>query len=144
VPTISTHQICKSAGVTRGQLRVYEREGLLNEPQRTQAGYRLYDDDAIARLKAIRQLKELGFSLAEIAELLSERDRGDIDLALLQQRAGVFVREVDDRIARLAVVRDYVAAVALGDFSAIDDPDCSFLVHFLSATAATTATIKSD
>ena len=40
---------------------------------------------------------------------------------------------IDTRIARLAMVRSYMAAVAAGDTALIGDPECSFLLDFLSA-----------
>ena len=56
--------LCKSAGVTRGQLRLYEDAGLIAPQSRTEAGYRQYGSDTLDRLKAIRHLKDLGFTLA--------------------------------------------------------------------------------
>lgn len=45
--------------------------------------------------------------------------------------------EIDARIARLQVVREYVAAVAGGGRSVLDDPECRFLMRFLAADAMT-------
>jgi MerR family transcriptional regulator, copper efflux regulator len=132
--TFTTSALCLASNTTRGQLRLYERDGLLNPPERTRAGYRSYSADTVLRLKAIRELKELGLSLAEISALLSERDHGAIDEKILQARASQLVTELDARLARLRVVRDYVAAVAAGDMTAIDDPNCQFLAQFLAAT----------
>jgi MerR family transcriptional regulator, copper efflux regulator len=135
--TFTTSALCKAASTSRGQLRLYEREGLLEAPARTRSGYRIYTFDAVLRLRAIHQLKALGLSLAEIAALLSERDHGAIDETELQARAQRLVIELDARLAQLAVVRDYVAAVATGDMSAVDDPDCRFLAKFIAASPAT-------
>ena len=52
-------------------IRYYEREGILPEPPRTAAGYRQYSDVDRWRLAFIRRGKDLGFTLKEIAELLS-------------------------------------------------------------------------
>ena len=60
----TTSVLCKSAGVTRGQLRLYEDAGLIAPQSRTEAGYRQYGSDTLDRLKAIRHLKDLGFTLA--------------------------------------------------------------------------------
>lgn len=128
--------LCRSAGVTRGQLRIYEREGLLQAPPRTAGGYRSWPADAPARLTAIRQLKEVGFTLREIALLLAERDRGRMSPARVARLAHEQLVVIETRIARLQVVREYVAAVAQGDRSLLDDPDCGFLVRFLAADAA--------
>lgn len=132
-PPLSSGVLCKRAGVTRGMLRVYEREGLLGDPPRSAAGYRAYPADAVQRLLAIRQLKEVGFTLREIAFLLSERDVGRIDPARIRELAREQLGVIDQRIARLQVVREYAASVAAGDLSVLDDPGCRFLLQFLAA-----------
>lgn len=57
--------------VTTDTVRYYEKEGLLAPARKTDAGYRLYDDTAIRRLRFIKQAQHCGFSLAEIRELLA-------------------------------------------------------------------------
>ena len=66
----------KRAGLSVDTLRYYEREGLLPSPRRTASSYRLYDEAAIARLRFINRAKLLGFTLAEIRELLQLNDGG--------------------------------------------------------------------
>lgn len=125
--------LCSAAAVTRGQLRVYEREGLIPAPRRTAGGYRDYPASTVLRLQAIRQLKEIGFSLAEIGLLLAEGDTGQLDPARMQALAAKQLRAIDQRIANLKLVRRFVAAVADGDMTALNDPECSFLVQFLAS-----------
>lgn len=132
---LRTTELCRIAGVTRGQLRLYEREGLLEMPPRSPSGYRGWPPDTPGRLLAIRQLKEVGFTLREIALLLSERDAGRMSTARLTRMAQEQLSAIDQRIARLQVVRDYVAAVAQGRREVLDDPDCRFLTRFLLAAA---------
>lgn len=67
----SIGQIAKESGISVETIRYYEKEGLLEKPQRRESGYRQYNGDAIDRLFFIQQAKELGFSLKEIDELLS-------------------------------------------------------------------------
>jgi MerR family copper efflux transcriptional regulator len=64
------------ANVSVDTVRFYERRGLLPEPARTPAGYRVYAVDTVARLQFIRRAKNLGFSLDEIAILLKLQDSG--------------------------------------------------------------------
>ena len=64
-------QIAKQSGVSVETIRYYEKEGLLEKPERKDSGYRQYNGGAIDRLFFIQQAKELGFSLKEIGELLS-------------------------------------------------------------------------
>lgn len=135
-PLQTTSALCKAAHVTRGQLRLYEEEGLIAPQSRTEAGYRQYGRDTQDRLRAIRHLKELGFTLAEMALLLSDRDQGEIDSQAIQGLAAGVLSKIDERIASLQVIRDYVAPVALGDMSVLQDDDCHFVVEFLTALSA--------
>ena len=129
----TTGALCKAANVTRGQLRLYEDEGLIAPLSRTEAGYRQYGTDTVDRLKAIMHLKELGFTLAEIALLLSDRDQGELDVQAIVRLACEVLSKIDERIAALQVIRAYVAPVALGDMSVLQDEDCNFLVQFMTA-----------
>ena len=132
VRPLTTAALCERSHVTRGALRIYEREGLIEPPRRTAAGYRDYPPETVERLEAVRQLKEIGFSLREIALLLSERDAGHISAPELQRMATEQLAAIDARIARLGLVREYVAQVAAGDAALVADPGCSFLIRFMS------------
>lgn len=132
----TTSALCKAANVTRGQLRLYEAAGLIAPQSRTEAGYRQYGSDTQDRLKAIMHLKELGFTLADIALLLSDRDHGEIDEIAIQRLAGEVLFKIDARIAGLQVIRRYVAPVAVGDMSVLQDEDCNFVIEFMTALSA--------
>jgi MerR family copper efflux transcriptional regulator len=132
-PTLSTKALCAAAGVARGVLRLYEREGLIPLPRRKASGYRCYDSSDIVRLQVIRNLKEIGLTLKEIALFLDERDHGELDPVRLRELACEQLAVIDTRIARLNVVRGYMAAVADGNTALIDDPQCSFLIEFVAA-----------
>jgi MerR family transcriptional regulator, copper efflux regulator len=132
----TTSALCKAAHVTRGQLRLYEEAGLIAPQSRTEAGYRQFGTDTVDRLKAIGHLKELGFTLADIALLLSERDQGALDEAAIQRLAADVLAKIDERIAGLQVIRAYVAPVVAGDLSVLQDEDCHFVVEFMTALSA--------
>lgn len=63
------------AAVSTDTLRYYEREGLIAPTAKSGGGYRLYGNDAIARIRFIRQAQHCGFTLTEIRELLALRNR---------------------------------------------------------------------
>lgn len=132
----TTSALCKAANVTRGQLRLYEEEGLIAPQSRTEAGYRQYGSETLDRLRAILHLKELGLTLAEIALLLFDRDQGVLDEQALQLLAGEVLSKIDERIAGLQVIRGYLAPVAMGDMSVLQDDDCNFVVEFMTAFSA--------
>lgn len=66
-------QLAKMAEVTPDTIRYYEKQGMMLQGERSEGGFRLYDDNDLQRLKFIRYAKQLGFTLEAIAELLSIR-----------------------------------------------------------------------
>jgi len=64
-------RIAAQVGISADTLRYYEKEGLLQPAKKSDAGYRLYDADAVRRLHFIKHAQHCGFSLAEIRELLT-------------------------------------------------------------------------
>lgn len=68
---ISIGTLAKLAGLSVETLRFYEREGLLDKADRNESGYRAYTPDARRRLQFIRRAQDLGFTLAEIRELIA-------------------------------------------------------------------------
>ncbi|SEE72688.1 MerR family transcriptional regulator [Ruania alba] len=67
----SMHEITRSTGTTSRTLRHYDQIGLLPPTRIGANGYRYYDTDALVRLQRILLLRELGLSLASIAEVLA-------------------------------------------------------------------------
>ena len=83
-------------------IRYYERESLLPAPQRTPGGHRLYNDAMIKRLVFIRRSRELGFSMAEIRQLLSVVDG---DVISCEKVKGIAENHLDDIKTRIADLR---------------------------------------
>lgn len=68
--TYTIGEAAERSGFTASALRYYEGIGLVEPATRTGAGYRLYDDDGLARLAFINRAKQLGCSLEEITDLV--------------------------------------------------------------------------
>ena len=66
----TVHEVSKLAGISVRTLHHYDAIGLLTPTTTTEAGYRLYDDDALVRLQCILFFKELEFPLKDIKEIL--------------------------------------------------------------------------
>lgn len=66
--------LAKQTGVSVRTLHYYDEIGLLSPSRRTEAGYRLYDEDDIVRLQQIVSLRQIGFSLAQIQDCLSRSE----------------------------------------------------------------------
>ncbi len=67
-------RLAKAAGVNVETIRYYQRRGLITEPHKPQGGHRRYSPAAITRIAFIRRAQQLGFSLAEVKELLQHSD----------------------------------------------------------------------
>lgn len=67
-------KLAELADVSANAVRFYEREGLMQAPAKTDSGYRLYDLQAVERLRFIKQAQHCGFTLSEIQDLLRLRD----------------------------------------------------------------------
>lgn len=67
-------ELAKRTGVSVRTLHYYDEIGLLSPSRRTEAGYRLYDDDDIIRLQQIISLRQLGFSLEQIQDCLNQNE----------------------------------------------------------------------
>lgn len=63
-------ELARNAGVNLQTIRFYERQGLLPKPSRTASGYRSYQQNDLEQVLFIRKNQELGFTLAEIKQLL--------------------------------------------------------------------------
>ena len=69
-------EAAERSGFSASALRYYEGIGLVEPSDRTDAGYRLYDDDTLDRLAFIARAKQLGCSLEEINDLVGIWDEG--------------------------------------------------------------------
>ena len=71
---LTVGRLAALADVSANAVRFYEREGLMHVPEKTESGYRLYDTEALQRLRFIKQAQHCGFTLSEIQALLQLRD----------------------------------------------------------------------
>ncbi len=94
-------------------LRYYERRGLLAEPPRSPGGYRDYPVSAVGVLRFVKRSQELGFTLAEVEELLSLAEGGPDSCDRARALAAAHVAELDRKIADLQRMR-----ASLGDLVA--------------------------
>jgi DNA-binding transcriptional MerR regulator len=123
-------EVAAAAGVNLQTLRYYERRGLLDEPSRTLGGHRIYPDDAVTTLRVIKAAQRLGFTLAEVSDLLDtarhRHARGEG--AGLQARAREKLTDVEAKLADLTLIAETLrAAVAAGcdDLeTCAGNPDC--------------------
>lgn len=93
-------KLAKRADISIDSIRFYERRGLITEPVRTESNYRIYKREVTAQLRFIKRAQQLGFSLAEIKELLAFRNnplasKADVKLKTEEKIADIKGR-IDD------------------------------------------------
>ena len=98
-------QLARDAGVNVETIRFYQRKGLIARPSRPAAGYRRYDEEASRRIRFVREAQELGFSLAEIRQLLSLRVDPTTSCAAVKDTAEAKIASIDEKIAALQTMR---------------------------------------
>ena len=114
------------SGVSAKMVRHYESLGLLPEIARTDAGYRQYGANDVHTLRFIRRARDLGFSMAEIAELLKlwkNRRRSSADVKRIALK---HVGDLERRMNELAAMKrtlEELAACCAGN----ERPECPIL-----------------
>ena len=104
-------ELAKATATKVETIRYYEQTGLLPAPARTQANYRSYGGDHLARLSFIRRARDLGFSIEQVRALLDLSDDRARDCATIDNIANEHLREVDRKIADLTALRRELSAV---------------------------------
>ena len=94
-------QAARLAGVGVETVRFYEREGLLEQPARPDAGYRDYPAEVVKHIQFIQRAKILGFSLKEIAELFALRVAPQSTCTDVKRRALSKLDDVERKIEDL-------------------------------------------
>lgn len=102
---LSIGKLAKQTEMSIDTIRYYEREGLIAPPARRASGYRDYAPDVVGRLKFIRRAKELGFTLVEIAELLTLTSQAERDMAGMRLAAQTKLGVVEHKIRELQRIR---------------------------------------
>lgn len=99
--TLTIGEVASQAGIGIETVRFYERRGLIEDPPRTESGYRQYSKDVVSRLRFIKRAKGLGFSLKEIAELLSLRLDPTTKCGDIKKRAETKTADIEEKIRSL-------------------------------------------
>lgn len=103
--------LARSAGTKVETIRYYERIDLLPAPARTASNYRRYNSLHLGRLSFIRRARDLGFSLAQIRDLLSLSDQKDRPCEAVDCIAREHLREVERKIADLKALHRGLASL---------------------------------
>ena len=108
-PSTTAHlnigQAARRANVTAKMVRHYESLGLLPEVARTEAGYRQYSEREVHTLRFIKRARNLGFGMAEIAELLKLWQNKRRSSENVKRIAAQHVTDLDLRIQELVAMK---------------------------------------
>src|SRR6266849_3904352 len=104
-------EVAERGGVNLQTIRYYEREKLLPEPPRLSSGYRVYPDDTVRRIRFIKRAQEIGFTLAEIRELLAIRIDVDRDSAEVRALAQTKISDIEQKIQTLHRMKEALGRI---------------------------------
>lgn len=104
-------QAAAATGVSAKMIRHYEAIGLIPQPQRTFANYRVYTANDLHTLRFVRRARSLGFSIDQIEALLGLW-RGRKPSSQVRKMALQHVDELEARLREMAAMRDTLRALA--------------------------------
>jgi len=116
----------KQSGVPPKTIRYYESIGLIDEPLRSENGYRAYRDEDVHSLRFVQRARSLGFSVQDCRQLLAlYKDPGRAS-ADVKAMAELRIAEIDQKVKELTSMREtlsHLAAHCHGN----DKPACPIL-----------------
>lgn len=113
-------EFAEAAGVSVDAVRFYERRGVLPAALRTPGGYRTFGATDLERVVFTRQLQQLGLTIAEIVEALSEHVGDAASCASERWRLEKVEARIDAQLAELRRTRDHIRAT----LTACDEGRC--------------------
>ena len=125
----------RRSGVSAKMLRHYEALGLLGRVARTESGYRQYVEADVHTLRFIKRSRDLGFSMAQIGELVSlwrNRRRASANVKRIAQQ---HVQDLSERIAAMQAMQRTLQDL-LQHCHGDERPDCPILDDLASRRGA--------
>jgi MerR family transcriptional regulator, copper efflux regulator len=121
--------LAKEVGVKIDTIRYYERRGLLPKPSRTDSGYRTFTQASVERLRFIRQAQALGFTLAEINQLLTLRINPGTTCRDVRKRAEAKIADIEQKIQLLYGMKRALQRLVSSCVANVPANQCSFLAN---------------
>ncbi|CAH1663249.1 MULTISPECIES: Cu(I)-responsive transcriptional regulator [Hyphomicrobiales] len=119
-------EAARASGVSAKMIRYYEQSGLIPKAGRSAAGYRDYSTTDVHMLRFVRRSRDLGFSMAEIEELLQlwrDRSRQSADVKRIALARIADLRRRIEEMEEMAATLEHLASCCSGD----KRPDCPIL-----------------
>lgn len=99
-------EVATTLDISADTLRYYEKIKLMPKVHRNNGGVRFYSDKDISRLRFIKRAQKMGFSLEEIAQLLSFRENPQKAKPQVKELAHHKLEEVEHHLSELTTLRD--------------------------------------
>lgn len=119
-------QAAEASGVSAKMIRHYEQVGLLPAARRTESGYRQYGSNEVNTLRFIRQARDLGFSIAEIGELVGLWQNRRRPSRVVKAMAEAHIEALDAKARELLAMKatlEHLVHCCHGD----ERPECPIL-----------------
>lgn len=100
-------QLVKQTGLSKDTIRFYEKQGLIkvSYKERRSNNYKEYSDEILSRLLTIKRLKNFGFTLNEVSDLLEMIEMNEASCTNVSHKISEKVSLLDDKIRELIAVR---------------------------------------
>lgn len=98
-------EVAERSGVNLQTILYYERQKLLPEPPRLPSGYRMFPEQTIHRVRFIKRAQELGFSLAEVRDLLSIQVDPKKECSEVTRLAKAKIADIEEKIRTLEAMK---------------------------------------
>jgi len=119
-------QASSASGVSAKMIRHYESIGLIPAPRRGYNGYRSYAENEVHTLRFIRAARKLGFSMAQIGELLGLWRNQRRSSSKVKELAQAHIAELEQKIREMSAMKatlEHLVHCCHGD----DRPDCPII-----------------
>jgi DNA-binding transcriptional MerR regulator len=107
---IYIRDVAASVWLTPQAIRFYEQLGLIEKPQRTNGGYRVYSAETVERIRFIKDAQKLGFSLDEIREVLRLKYSGQSPCECVRRMLNRKLKELRDKIRQMDRMQREISA----------------------------------
>ena len=105
-------ELARLTGTNNETLRFYETKGLLTAPRRSESGYRLFTQNDVDRVRFILRSRRMGFTLKEVAELLSlQVEKSKATCGEVKDLAELKLRDIEERIDELNQMKSALTAI---------------------------------
>jgi MerR family copper efflux transcriptional regulator len=109
--TLRSGALAKATGLSPDSIRHYERIGVLPRASRKDSGYRVYPASAVERVLVVQRALRIGFTLAELAEVLKARDAGGAPCRRVYKLAQEKLKGIEADLEALKRTKRYVQKV---------------------------------